>query len=173
MRGTAAAHESLMTMQSTNTITYLDGFFDPELVTVLDEMPEQELWWEAEHTNNRMPCWSVAFALDLLGCVDAAADFPFAVLGHVESNRWMQVFAASGIGYSVELSALDGNDTNTMAILGRPGGGGKQVQIVGGHSSVTVRASQVLTLEDARIAFSSWILEGVYPAPYDAEYRTY
>lgn len=166
----AAAHESSMTTPA--SIAHLDDF-DPELVSVFDQLPaETDIWWEAEHTNDRIPCWSTAFALDLLGCVDATAGLKYAVLGHVASNRWMMVFAASGIGCSVELSAPDADDTTTMGILGRPGGGGEQVQIVGGPSPVTVRACQVLTLEDAKAAFSSWILGGVYPNGYDAEYRT-
>ncbi|WP_166788247.1 hypothetical protein [Cryobacterium glaciale] len=50
----------------------------------LDLVPptaEPELWWEDEDSLARMPCWSKAFALDLIGCVDVGADFPFAVIG--------------------------------------------------------------------------------------------
>jgi hypothetical protein len=56
-----------------------------------------------------------------------------------------------------------------MSVLGR-GSGGTLVRIGGGREYMTVKLSQVLSMADVQIAFSSWILgRGVFPADYNVE----
>jgi len=160
-------------------LAHLDAQFDHDLARMLDTQLEfePELWWQGPHTAERVPCWSVAFAMDLIGVVDCReGDFPFVVLGDVRSERWMQVCGTPEVGYLVELGNVE-RDTNTMGIVGRPGGytgGDTRVTITGTEHSVTCRSRQVLTVGEARFAFSSWVVDGKLPlTDFWVEYVTY
>ncbi|KFF60192.1 hypothetical protein JF66_06240 [Cryobacterium sp. MLB-32] len=126
-----------MTLSPTaDPLALLDLAFDQDVAELLDAMPEEreaELWWDAHHSTGLQTAWSVGFLHDLIGVVDAGANFPFAVIGDRNSGRWMQLFGTPALGYSVELST-DGSDN--MWILGEQGGDGTPATIQGAKTTL-------------------------------------
>ena len=132
---------------------------------------EPELWWEGWETRARLPVWSVAYAMDLFACIDEPSGFPFVIIGNARSARWMQAWGSAD-GLLVELGGVDA-DSNTMGVVGRPGGGRGYVSLIGTEHNVELREHQVLSVPDAQAAFSAWILGGVFPDGYEVEFVTY
>lgn len=161
-----------MITPTADPLTYLEADLDADLHEQLSAAPrEPELWWQGWETLGRLPVWSVAFALDLLGCIDAPNGFPFVVIGDARSRRWMQA-CGSPAGLMVELGGVEA-DGNVMGIVGRPGGGRGYVNLTNRTHPVELREHQILLVADARAAFSAWILSGVYPGGYEIEFVTY
>ena len=164
-----------MTLSPTaDPLALLDLAFDQDLAELLDAMPEEreaELWWLAEHSIGPATAWSVGFLHDLIGVVDAGSGFPFAVIGDRHSGRWMQLFGTPALGYLVELSA---DDSDTMWVLGEPGGDATPATIQGSESYVDCKRNQILGVEAAHAALEGWVLRGtITPEGYAAEIRAY
>ncbi|GEP28253.1 hypothetical protein E3O11_16360 [Cryobacterium levicorallinum] len=145
-----------------------------ELREQISVMPrEPELWWRGWETAGPQPIWSVAFAMDLLGCIDAASGFPWVAISDARSRRWMQA-CGSPAGLMVELGGVEA-DSNVMGIVGRPGGGRGYVNLSSKTDHVELREHQILLIPDAQAAFRAWVLSGAYPDPdaYEIEFVTY